>query len=68
MLIEANSALGKTNPLLNLMRHQSFIDKCFLYAKDLYKPKYQYPIKKREEVRPKHSYDSKAFIEYSNDF
>ena len=50
------------------MRHESFIDKIFLYAKDLYDPKYQYPIKKREEVRPKHSYDSKVFIEYSNDF
>ena len=38
-----------------------------LYVKDLYKAKYQFLIKKREDVGTKHLNDSKAVIEYSND-
>ena len=38
-----------------------------MYAKDLYEPKYQYFINKREGVGINHFNDTKAFIEYSND-
>ena len=36
-----------------------------MYAKDLNEPKYQFLIKKREDVGIKHLNDPKAFIEYS---
>ena len=39
----------------------------YLYAKDLYEPKYQFLINKRESIGLKHFNDPKAFIEYSND-
>ena len=61
------SGSGKTNALLNLMNNQLDIDIIYLYAKDPYKAKYQYLIKKRESARLKHFDDPKAFIEYSND-
>ena len=38
-----------------------------MYAKDPYESKYQYVIKKCEEVGRKHFEDPKAFIEYSNE-
>ena len=37
-----------------------------MYAKDLSETKYQFLIKKREDVGLKHLNDSKAFIEHSN--
>ena len=40
----------------------SLIDKIYLYFKDLNEPKYQFLIKKREDVGVKHLNDSKAFI------
>ena len=57
MLIIGPSGSGETNALLNLIQKQdsdSLIDKIYLYAKDLKdlsEPKYQFLIKKREEVR-----------------
>ena len=48
------------------MNQQPDIDKIYLYAKDPYEAKYQFLIKKREDVGTKHVNDSKAFIEYSN--
>ena len=39
----------------------------YLYAEDLNEAKYQFLIKKREDVGIKPYNDSKAFIEYSND-
>ena len=63
----AGSGSGKTTSLFNLINQQSDIDKIYLYAKDRYKAKYQFLIKKREDVGTKHFNDSKAFIEYSND-
>ena len=39
----------------------------YLYAKDPYEDKYQFLIKKRENIGLKHFNDPKAFIEYSND-
>ena len=59
------SGSGKTNTLLNLIDNQPDIDKIYLYAKDLYEPKYQFLINKRESIGLKHFIDPKAFIEYS---
>ena len=69
MLIIGGSGSGKTNALLNLIKEQdndNLIDKIYLYAKDLNEPKYQFLIKKREDVGIKHLNDPKAFIEHSN--
>ena len=38
-----------------------------MYAKDLYEPKYQFLINKRESIGLKYFNDPKAFIDYSND-
>ena len=68
MLIIGGSGSGKTNALLNLIKEQdndNLIDKIDFYAKDLNELKYQFLIKKREDVGIKHLNDSKAFIEYS---
>ena len=67
ILILGGSRSGKTNTLLNLINNQSDIDKIYLYAKDLYEDKYQFLIKKIENIRLKHFNDPKSFIEYSND-
>ena len=37
-----------------------------MYAKDFSEPKYQFLIKRREDVEIKHLNDPKAFIEHSN--
>ena len=69
MLIIGGSGSGKTNALLNLIKEQyndHFIAEMYLYAKDLNEPKYQFLIKKHEDVGIKHLIDSKAFIEPSN--
>ena len=68
MLIIGDSGSGKTNALLNLIKEQgsdSLIHKIYLYAKDLNELKYQFLIKKREDLGIKHLNDSKGFIEYS---
>ena len=67
ILIIGGSGSGKTNTLLNLINNQPDIDKIYLYAKDLYEPKYQFLINKRESTGLKYFNDPKAFIEYSND-
>ena len=54
----------KTNALINFINEQNDIDKIYLYARDLSKPKYQYLIKKREDARTKHL--NNPFIECSN--
>ena len=66
-LIIGGSGSGKTNILLNLIEKQPYIDKIYLYAKDLYEKKYQYLIKISEKVGIEHFNDPKAFIKYSND-
>ena len=53
----------RTNALLNLINQQDDIDKMYLYAKDLSKPKYEFWIKKREDARIKHFSDPNAFIQ-----
>ena len=52
---------------MNLIENQPDIDKIYLYAKDLYEPKCQYLINKRESVGINHFNDPRAFIDYSND-
>ena len=66
-LIIGGSGSGKTNTLLNLINNQPDIDKIYLYAKDLYEPKYKFLINKRESTGLRHFSDPKAFIEYSNE-
>ena len=50
ILIIGGSGSGKTNALLNLISEQDNIDKICLYGKDLSEPKYEFLIKKREDV------------------
>ena len=66
MSIIGVSGSGKTSALLSLIKKEdsgNLIDKIFLYARDLNEPKYQFLIKKREDVGIKHLNDPKAFIE-----
>ena len=65
-MIIGGSGSGKTNTLLNLINEQNDIDKIYLYARDLSEPKYEYLIKKREDVGIKHLNNPNAFIECSN--
>ena len=66
ILIIGGSGSGKTNALLNLINEQNDIDKIYLYARDLSKPKYKYLTKKREDAGIKHLSNPNAFIECSN--
>ena len=66
-LIIRRSGSGNTNALLNLVGHQTTIDKIYLHTKGPYERKHQLFINKRKKVSLKHWNDSKAFIEYSND-
>ena len=50
-----------------MINNQPDIDKIYLYAKDPYEDKYQFLIKRRENIGAKHFNDPKVFIEYSND-
>ena len=61
-----SSGSGKTNALLNLIKEQDDIDKMCLYAKDLSERKYEFLIKKREDVGIKRLNDSNLFMECSN--
>ena len=65
-LIIGGSASGKTNALLNLTKEQDVIYKTYYYAKDLNPPKYEYLIKKREDVGKNHFNDANAFNECSS--
>ena len=66
ILITDGSGSRKTNTLLNLINEQNDIDKIYLYARDLNKPKYKILIKKSEDVGIKHLNDPNAFIKCSN--
>ena len=65
-MIIGGSGSGKTNTLLNLIKEQDDIEKMYLYANCLSKSKYEYLIKKRENVGIKHYNDPTAFFECSN--
>ena len=56
----------ETNTLLNLIKEQDDIDKIYLDAKDFNESKYEFLIKKLEDVGAKHLNDSNAFIECSD--
>ena len=59
----------KTNALLNLIGEQDNdepIDKIYLYSKDLNEPKYEFLIRKREDVGIRHLIDPKSFKQFSN--
>ena len=69
ILVIGASGSGKTNALINLIYEQDkreFIDKIYLYARDLNEPKYQFLIKKREDAEIRYLNDPNAFIERSN--
>ena len=66
ILIIGGSGSGKTNALLNLINEQHDIDKIYLYARDLSEPKYEFLVKKCEDVGIKHVNNSNAFTECSN--
>ena len=61
ILIVAGSEYEKTNALLNLINYGSGIDKIYLYVRDLYEPKYQLPIKKKEKGQAQSNETIKAF-------
>ena len=63
ILIIGGSGLGKTNALLNLINEQGDIDKIYLYAKDLNKPKYKYLIKNHKNTAINHLNGPNSFIE-----
>ena len=65
-MVIGDSGSGKTNASLNLIKEQDHIDKIYLYAKDLSKSKYEFLIKKCENVGIKYCNDSNAFIDCSN--
>ena len=62
ILILGGSGSGKTNALLNLLNEQHDIDKMYVYARDLNKPKYQFLIKTCEDVGIKHVNNLNTFI------
>ena len=61
MLIIGGSEPGKTNVLLNLIKNDD-IDKIYLYGKDLNETKYEFWIKRREDVGIKHLNEPIAFV------
>ena len=67
ILIIWGSGSGKTNSLLNIISHQSEIDKIYLHPKYPYETKYQLLVNKRESIGLKRLNDSKVFFEYSDD-
>ena len=68
ILIIGGFESGKTSSLFYLINHQLDVDENYLYSKDPYKAKYQVVIKKHEDVGTKNFNDSKALIEYSNNW
>ena len=66
ILIIAGSWSGKTNGLLSLIKENDDIDKVYLYAKDLSELKYEFLIKKHDDVGIKYCNDPNAFVVCSN--
>ena len=57
----------RKNKHINLINEQHDIDKIYLYARDLNKPKYQFLITKREDVGINHVNNLNAFIVFKYD-
>ena len=67
-LIIGGSGSGKSNVLLNLIKHQwPDIDRTYLYVKDPFKSKYQLLINGRENVGIEKSKNSKAVYSQTRD-
>ena len=66
ILIIGGSGSRKTNALINLINAQHDTDKMYWYARDLNELKYQFLIKKREDIGIKHVNNPNAFINCSN--
>ena len=65
ILIIGGSGSGKTNLLLNLVKHlQIDIGKIYLYVKDPFESKYQLRINGRENVGIKQIKNPVSFIDY----
>ena len=64
--IIGGSGSAATNALIHLINEQHDIDKIYLYARDLSEPKYEFLVKKCEDVGIKHVNNSNAFTECSN--
>ena len=58
--------IRKKNALLSLIKEKDDINKIYLYAKDLTEPKYEFLIKKCEDVKTNCFNDPNAFTECSN--
>ena len=66
ILIIRGSGSGKTDVLLNLIKHQQpDIDRIYLQVKDPFESKYQLLINGREKVGIENFKNLKAFIDYS---
>ena len=65
ILVIGVSGSGKTNALLNLIKEQDYIDKIYLYAKELIEPKYEFLIKNHEDFGTSHYNDPNAYLWYS---
>ena len=65
MIIDG-SGWGKTNALLNLIKEQDDIDKMYFYSKYFSELKYEFLVKKREDVEIKYCKDPNAFIACSD--
>ena len=66
ILVIGGTGLGKTNVLLNLIKHQRpGSDKICLYFKNSFESKYQLLINARQKIGMKTLKSLKAFIDYS---
>ena len=66
ILISGSSESGKTNVLLNLIKHQQpDIETIYLYGKDLFESKYQLLFNGREKLEIENVKNPKTFIDYS---
>ena len=66
ILIIGTSGSGKTNVLLNLIKHQRpDIDKSYLYVKNPFQSKHELLINGRGKVEIKTLKNPKTFIDYS---
>ena len=65
-MIIGGSGSGKTNALLNLIKEQDDIDKMYFYSKYFSELKYEFLVKKREDVEIKYCKDPNVFIACSD--